>query len=438
MTHRVLSTFFLSVFVCALGTGGAVQAQSSAPAPEAPLSLTSILSYTYVNNPSLMAAREELKEAQELYPQARAGWLPSVSAESSLYATDVESSNFQSGDGATTKDLTVQLDQPIWRGGRTFAETARAQDLIRMAEASLKLSEQDIFLSAIATTLDYVRDKQVLALRQRNEGLLSDELNAAQERFNIGDLTVTDVQQAKTRLSRAQSLRIQAQTDLDITRARFVQVVGIQAPAELSPAQPQFALPTTLDEMVFLGEQQNPEVLMAKYQHEASEHNIDAVFRELFPQISGFASINKQYDPQPGIVSDARTDMIGVRAKLALYQGGATRSRIRQARSNAKRREYEIHEIKRAIAQEVTANWRSYVSAQAQTKNRGEEIKAAEMALEGVRIEAKEGQRTVLDILDADRELIEAQVALANAQRNEKLAYYALGATLGLIEAAPE
>src|SRR5690606_34101650 len=148
-------------------------------------------------------------------------------------------------------------------------------------------------------------------------------------------------------------------------------------------------------------------------------HKADAVFRELLPQVSAFASYNKQYDPQPGIVDESETQTVGLKATLALYEGGATRSRIREAESTAIRRRYNIEESRRRIRQEVISHGGTLRPAREETASRKEQITASEGALAGVREEAKGGQRQVLDILDAGQEVIAAKAALAVARRNE-------------------
>lgn len=396
--------------------------------------LSDILIKVYESNPTLMAAREELKETKELYPQARAGWLPSVTGETSIYASDIDNSNFGGADGATTKDLSLSVDQPIWRGGRTFAETKRAKELIHAGEAVLREAEQDIFLETVTVYMNVLRDKELQELRRQNEGILMRELRAAWERMDIGDITDTDVQQAKARLSRAKSEHIEAKKESEISHAEFEQVTGIKPPDKLMVPYMKLGIPPTLGEMFTMAENRNAALSIAKFEQSASEHNADAVFRELLPQVSAFASFNQQYDPQPGIVEDSRNQTVGLRASIALYQGGATRSRHREARHTAKRRAYEIQETRRRVKQEVISNWRSYEAAKAQTETRKEEIEAAEKALKGVREEARIGQRTVLDILDADQEVIDAKISLSKARRNETVAMFALAASLGLLD----
>lgn len=395
--------------------------------------ITDILRQVYTNNPTLKAAREELLATRELYPQARAGWLPSINAETSIFTSDIENSNFSAGSGATTKDITLSVDQPIWRGGRTFSETARAEALIKTGETILKQIEQDVFLEALTAYMNVLRDRELLNLRLHNEGILREELEASYQRKKYGEITNTDIQQARSRLSRAKSASITAKTNLEVSNAKFQRITGLTPPKKLMVPYIQFSFPNTLDDMLLLAEKRNPEIWIAKYEHRAAGHNSESTFRELMPQLSAFASHNKQYDPQPGTVNESQTQIVGLRATLALYQGGGTRSRIREARRAEKKRQHQIDEIRQRIKQEIASNKHSFLAAQTTTEIRKEEIESAEKALKGVREESTIGQRTVLDILDADQEVINAKIALSQARHDEIVAKFSLAASLGLL-----
>lgn len=397
------------------------------------LRLADILRQAYESNPALLAAREELKGTRELYPQARAGWLPSVQGEGSIYATDIESSNFSAGTGATTKDMTLSLDQPIWRGGITFAETARARDMISAGEAVLKQVEQDVFLEIATIYINLIRDAKILSLRMENEQILLSEWKAAWERWKGGALTVTDVEQTRARYLSAHSSYIEARNDFDNSKAEFEELTTIPVPKALYMPQIDFEFPSTVEEMIDLAEKRNPEIHVFQFQQYAAEHDVDALFREMFPKISAFASYNKQYDPQPGIVSDSETETVGLRATISFFEGGAMRSRVRQAKNDAKRQEYAIQDTIRRLRQEVIGNWRTYQSARQKMKIQKEEIQAAEKALIGIREEARMGARTILDILDADRDVINAKSGLVDTRRDELVAKLSLAHSLGLL-----
>ena len=392
-----------------------------------------ILRHVYEHNPHLQAARAELRAVHELYPQALSGWRPSLNLESSLYATDIENSNFGRADGTTTKDVTLSLDQPLFRGGRTFAETKKANSLIRAGYAVMLQAEQGVFFDTIRVIADVVRDRTLLSLRQNNERLMVEELDVVRARLEGGELTKTDEKQAETRLARSISEKTVAQANLESSIARFEETVGYLPPDNLSLPDLIFNFTGTQQEMIELAEQDNPEVQAARHISFAADHEIDAVFRELMPQILAFASYNKQYDPQPGIIDDSQAETIGIRASLPLYQGGHTRSRVREAKSTANQRAIEVEKTMRRIRQQVIRDLNSLRAARTEISSRSTEVEAAEFAQEGVRAEAQLGERTVLDILDADQELLDAKAALISVKRDEVIHHYALATNLGIL-----
>ena len=398
-------------------------------------SIMSVLSYVYTENPTLQAARSEFEAIREALPQAQAGWLPTISAETGVFTSDVESSNFGAGDGATTKDVTVSVDQPIFRGGRTFAEVGRACDVIKSGYAQLKYQEQEIFRTTVRAYASVVRDQELLALKEMNADSLREELRAAQEQLDLGFLTTTDVDQAHTRVTRAEADLMQAQTNLANSLLAFTEITGLDYDVILKPTVLQFDFPSSVKEAQAIALSYNPQMWIAQAEGNAADHSIDVVRRELYPQISAYASTNKQYDPQPGIVKDTQTSILGLKATLTLYQGGATRSRIREAQKTKQQLDYQMRETERSVLKSVSSAWQDYETAKVLLEKRQVEIRAAQRALEGVRTEAQLGQRTVLDILNADRELLDAKEAQAKARYNEITARIALAESMGILNA---
>ncbi len=401
-----------------------------------PQDVMGVLKHVYLTNPGLNATRERLKETKELYPQAVSGWRPSIEAEASLFATDIDNSNFGGGDGATTKDLTLTFDQPLWRGGKTFSDVREAKDLINAGEALLHEAEQNVFLDTIGAILSVSRDTELYNLRLKNEQSLSQDFKATKARFENGVLTRTDVEQATARLQRTQANTINAARALDISRAEFAEVTGLNPDNIQTLPAMDFQFPAAIEDMLDTAEQQNPSLWIARYEENAAGHNAVSAFRDLLPRISAFASYNKQYDPQPGIIPDSQAQTIGVRAVIPLYQAGLKRSQMRAAKYSAQRLIYESEVTARRIRQDVIRNYRSYLSAQEELRVRQDEITSSENALIGVREEERLGQRTILDVLDADRELITAKVSLATARYNQAFANVALAANLGLLNAS--
>jgi len=418
------SVFFIGLFLSSLS---AAQAQDSLRA----YTLEDIYQRVYQSNPSLMAAREALKERSEIYPQARSGWLPSINAETSVFGTRIENSNFNNADGTITKDFTVSVNQPIWRGGRTFAETKRANDLIEVANAILQQAEQDIFLDTARAYINVLRDRELLVLFKQNEKLLLKELESVKERQYIGDITTTDVQQVQVRLLRANADSLQASSNLDISNAQFKALSDMKPPAKLIVPTTNIQPDINLNNMIMNAKQYNPAVTIAAFEHKASAHQIDAIFGEMLPQVSAFTSYNFQLDPQPGIVDQSENQTLGIRATMALYEGGSTRSRRREAKYASKRKKYEMDDIQNQLTKDVIIHWRRYQTSQALVVSREEEVKVANNALAGVREEAKMGQRSIVNILDADEELIDAKTALTRAKYDHFLTYYTLLNSVG-------
>ncbi len=279
--------------------------------------------------------------------------------------------------------------------------------------------------------MDVIRDRTLLNLRLNNERILGEELNAVRERHTAGDVTQTDVRQAEARLARARAEHVAASGQLDSSRAAFEEVVGFVPDKTLYVPGRVFVFPAAIGEMIAKAEKENPGLAASVNQHEAAVNDVDARFSDLLPQVSAFASYNKQFDPQPGVVDESETQTIGVRAKIPLYEAGAVRSRVREAKSIASQRYQEVSERRRLIRQDIMSNWKTLESARAEIAARIAEVDAARAALEGVREEAKMGERTVLDVLDADQDVLGAEAALARAHRDKVVASYALAGALG-------
>lgn len=398
------------------------------------LTLAQALSHTRDHSPALAAARAELDVTRELYPQARAGWKPLLDAEASLYHSDIDNSNFGNADGTTTKDISFNLQQPLFRSGRTAAQTARAQALIRAAESQYKRMEQDILLSAAQAYINILSDRKLYTIQADNESFLSTERQATHEKLEAGLLTVTDLRQAEARLARARAQTLYASGRLESAYAAFERITGLK-PVHVFFYPADIGLMAPYDALRAQASHDNPDIIAAQYAHEAADHNIDASLREHFPQILAFLSYNKQYDPQPGIIDDSETRTIGIRAAIPLYDAGMTASRTRQARSTARQRAQEIDDTRRRIDAALQAEWKNREAALSEMTARRLEIEAAELAREGVQAEARLGERTVLDILDADQDLLSSQAALIEARRSELLSRYRIYALLGRLPA---
>lgn len=444
MTHiikRSMLALVASVFIMP----GAVQAQDGVVVqnPGGPsdmtvakttaggLSLTDALRFAYDNNPIIRAARAELLATQERLPQAQAGWKPSASATANIQNVDIDSDG-NSGGSNTEKNMGVSLDQPLYRGGRTVSGTASAKNAIMAQRAFLIATEQDVLLQVVTSYMNVMRDQSLYDLALNNKDVINRQLEASRARFEVGDVTRTDVSQSEARMAGAEATRVSALGNLRASRAVFQKITGMTAETLTFPQQ-VLPLPAGLDEAIDTAEKYNPSVLAAQFLHNSAQDDIRTVFGELLPTVGLFASWDHAIDPSPGVLDDRTTRAIGVSASVPLYEAGATRSRIRQSKSVAMQRLIEGEEAVRLARQQTIGSWETLTAAQAEILSRKAQVEANRIARDGVHKEAELGTRTILDALDADQELLDSESALVTAQRNEVVARYSLATTLGLM-----
>lgn len=396
-----------------------------------PYTLQAALQNTYVNNPSLRAARAAVKAVYERVPQALANVQPTITASGAVTYSDTRNDPGADANG-TQKQAGLDLTQPLFRGGRTIAEVRGADALIDANLAALASTERQILYSAVVAYMDVVRTKDVMDVNEKNRDAIARQYKASKDRFKAGDVTRTDVAQAEFRLAKAEADLTGAIGAYRAARAVFEQIVGAP-PENLDIPETHFAFPISLDEATQMAETYNPDVIAAEARHYASKFDIDAVAGELLPNVSLGAGLTMTRDPIGTSNDSSDNGQIGVRVSMPLYEGGAIRSRVRAAKYTANELYMRILEQRRAAREESVRAWENYKTTQAELTSREAQVKAAEIARDGVRSEADLGSRTVLDALDADLEARDAQIALITAKRNQVVAEYALASALGLL-----
>lgn len=403
--------------------------------PATAQSLREALNSTYATNPTLRAARAELRAVNEEIPQALANWRPEVALTGSYGVQRTESqSSLSSTSGSTTPfEATARVSQPLYRGGRTIAGTQRAESQVRTQRSILRTVEQTVLLRAATAHMDLWRDQAVVELNRKNEAVLRRQLEASQDRFSVGEITLTDVAQSETRLAVAIADRVAAEGALAANRAVFEEVVGI-APGVVRSAEPPEGLPVSLEEAVTQAKAVNPEVMAATFAEEAARRQVREVVGELWPTVSLEASVSHSEETSS---SGSESDQARILAQVTvpLYQRGGVSSRIRQAKQISSQRRVEIEEARRRAEQVAIGAWQGYQTARAQIRSLATGVRAAEIALEGVRQENEVGSRTVLDLLDAEQELLDAQVGLVRVRRDEVVAGFELFSAVGRLSA---
>jgi len=400
--------------------------------------LEDALSATYLNNPRLLGSRAELRATNEAVPQARSGWRPRVELSASAGVTR-HSADMDLGMGWDTEtrrpgQVELGVNQPVYRGGRTEAGVERAQNQVLGQRAILIDTEQDVLLDGVTAYMNVWRDEAEVRLNINSEDVIRRHLTAARDRFEVGETTRTDVAQAESRLARATAQRIAAEGQLRTSRAIFREVTGIPA-GSLGAAEPAADLPENEQRASDLAQRFNPRVISSSFFERASERAVRERYGELLPEVGVRAAVNEGRDNQ-GRGTKNRSAGIFAEVSIPLYQQGLVSSQVREARQVNSQRRLEMEQSRRAAEQEALSAWEALQSAQAQIVSLNAEIRAAEVALEGVRDEVSVGSRTVLDLLDQEQELLDAQVNRVRAQRDEVVASYRLLAAVGRLTAA--
>ncbi|MGE5504079.1 MAG: TolC family outer membrane protein [Actinomycetota bacterium] len=399
--------------------------------PAAAETLQDVLASAYATNPTLLARRARLRATDEGVPQALSGWRPTVTlsgdAGRGTYASST--SDFPSKADRTPRDVEGTLTQPIFSGGRTIAGVAQAENTVLAERALLDATEQQVLLNAASAYLNVVRDEAVLKLSINNEQVLRRQLEAAQERFRVGEITRTDVSQAEARLSRATADRVGAEGTLQDSRANYLNVVGrppenLQAPANVT------AVPASLDEVTARTLSNNPNVVAADYTYKAADDGVDVVRADLLPQLNLTLDDTRTWHAlSSGSTVESTSAM--VKLTVPIYEGGATYARLRAQKHTAGQRRIEADQARRDAVETATRAFEDLNAARARVRSFVSQIKASELALAGVEEEARVGSRTVLDVLNAEQELFDARVNLARAQRDEAVAAFQLRSALG-------
>ncbi|GAB4529658.1 MAG: TolC family outer membrane protein [Parvularculaceae bacterium] len=430
-----------SALICALAVAaGASRGQS----------LHDALAEAYTTNPGLKAARAQLRATDENFAQARSSLLPTLSAGGSV--SNSVSKFFQPGVSAdespigfpqpdiniknetTTYSANLTASQTIFEGGRNWNAIRQAQAQIRAGRADLTTAEQQVLLAAVTAYADVLRDEAVLRLSENNVQVLQRQLQAARDRFEVGEVTRTDVAQAEARLSGAEANQITARGQLETSRAAYVRVVG-SAPGALEPLPPLPPLPATLEEARTLALRANPAMRSAREQEAASSRGVAVAKGALLPSISTDITYSLSDEP---VLFDTKREATTATARVSvpIFSGGANYSRIRQARQQNNQFRMLLREQHRLTEEEATNAWEALQTARATIAAARQQVRANEIAYEGVEQEALVGSRTTLDVLDAEQELLDSRVALVRARRDEAVAAYRVLAAVGALTAA--
>jgi outer membrane protein len=418
--------------------------------------LQEALAMAYASNPQLLSERARLRATDELVPQALSNWRPTVQITGSggIQRTDTTTSTAGGGTGvaiATTTgsgvavtgagsgaqtirshDYQMTLSQPLYRGGRTVAQTAQAENQVRAERATLVATEQTVLLNAATAFFAVLRDQTLLELQVANEQILLGQARAIQAQVRVGTALETDLALANARLATAVSGRQTAEGNLATSRETYAQVIG-QMPGRLVPPTARPVLPTSGEAAQRLAAKANPSVIAAEFNRAAAEDAIKVVRGQLLPALSvnGIASRNATSQ------GDRTTDDLSVTAQVTmpLYEAGLVYSQTREAKQTLARLTHDRDTAARQAIQAAGAAWEALVSARATIVSNGEAVRAEETALRGIQAQYRAGTRSIIDVLNETQNLLTNRVNFTTSQYNEAVATYQVASAIGRLTA---
>jgi outer membrane protein len=394
--------------------------------------IESALAKAYMNNPDFNAQRAALRATDEGVQRARAGLLPSVSASSSLGR---QSSTYNSSNEVLSpRTLGVSVTQSLYNGARVTNQIDQSEKSVLAAREQLRSVEQKVLFGASSGYMAVVRDTAVLKVRQANINVLKEQLRQTEDRFNVGEVTRTDVAQVSAQLAAAEAERSAAQASLASSVASYQQIIG-SMPDALADAVPLVNMvPTSLDQALLIGQADHPDIRAARFSVDIAAAGVKIAQGELLPSLSLKGSLTHANDYKSA--DDEYNDAsIVASLTIPLYEGGEVHARVRQLKETLGQRRLEADSALRAVIAEISSAWSQYITSQARIKAAETQIEAATVALNGTREEAKVGQRTTLDVLIADQTLLGAQVNLVTAQTDRVVASYRVLSSVGKLSA---
>ena len=424
---HVASMFVIAFLLIATG---------AARAPLAAQTLQQTLTQTYRSNPQLDAARATLRATDEDVARANSGYRPTLSgnASTSWTRTDIQPTSASSGQ-FQPRQYGVTMSQPLFRGFQTLNQVRVAEASVRAGRETLRNTEQTVLLQAAAAYMDVVRDQVILKLRENNVTVLSNQLKATQYQFQVGEVSRTDVAQAEAGRAGAIADLEVARWNLRNSQAVYERVVGSPPGQLVDVKEPTRLMPKSMKDAEEVAQRENPLIVNALYLEQAARYTVEQIRGELLPQVSLNASYTRAHDPSR-TVDEQETGTVTTTMTVPIYSNGSIEARVRQAKHTHVSRIQTINQVRAEQLALVVGAWARYSSAKAQGVSTAVQVKANQTALTGVREEYRVGQRTLLDVLNAEQALLNSRVLEVTASRDGVVQAYTLLQTIGRLSAA--
>ncbi len=412
--------------------------------------MRSALVKAYQNNPQLNAQRANARSIDENVPQALSGYRPRVAITGTLaeqyssitsasqtlgsqlagVAPTVQTTYNNSAYTLTPWTVGVTATQTLFNGFQTANRTRAAEQQVSGAREALRVMEQTILLSAATAYMDVLRDTANLEVQRSNVRVLEETLKQTRDRFNVGEVTRTDVAQAEAQLAAGQSSELAAESTLTTSKANYRQIIGVE-PVSLAPGSPvDRFFPRTLATSIELGLAENPNVTSAMFGVDVAFLQIKINQGALLPTVTAQATVMQESEPFPGLPNEFQAQVTG-QLTIPLYQGGQEYSLIRQSKETLAQQRLQLDLVRNQARQAVVQAWGQLEATKAQVAAAQSQVASSEVALNGVREEARVGQRTTLDVLNAQQALVNARVSLVTAQHDRVVASYNVLSAVG-------
>ncbi len=418
----------------------ALLACAAAAGPAQADTLREALADAYRTNPTLQAARAQQRATDETVPIEKAAGRPNSNV-TGRYTEFLKQSSTSFTAPERAVGASINLGVPIYSGGAVKNAVKAAKERVAAGQADLRGTESAIFSQVVAAYMDILRNQALVSLSANQVEVLSVNLEATSDRFEIGDLTRTDIAQSQSRLAVAQGDLRSAQANLISARETYIQLVG-QAPTDLQPPPPLPGLPATAQDAVAIALENNPDLIAARERADASEYDIDVAGSGRLPRVSLFTNYDYQNflgtlggNIGTNVPQTSKTANAGVQLTIPIFQGGRPAALQRQAQARASAALENVIAAERNAIAQTRAAYSSWLAANAIIESSQTAVAAAELSLEGVRAENSIGNRTILDVLNAEQELLQARVQLVTARRNAYVAGFSLLAAMGRAEA---
>ena len=437
MTHyKVLSFATLLLATSSLSLNGETASKPSYSDPKATpvTSIEDALARTYMQNTDLDAQRAQLRQTDETVNQALDQWRPSVSVQgqqSKQWNFPTQSRDTYSG----TTGVGASVSQNIFAGGGTIAGTRKAESDVMSGRSQLLSQEQKSLFEASQAFFNVIARREIVEARKKNEEFLRKTLEQAQARYEVGEISRTDVAAAEASYAEATAQRVQAEGDFEVANATFFQVVGSPAGNLVMP-KVLLPLPDTIEDAQSIAFAKSPVISQAKHQLESAEHSVNVALAQLLPKVDVSGSSNTQRTAASGGVDQKGTALSAqVVATVPIYAQGIPNSQARQAHQAVGQAKVQLEGARRAVKKGVTEAWESLIAARKAVEQYVASVKAQKLAVEGVTEEAAVGVKTVLDILEQEKKYIDTQVSLIQAEQSLMVASYQVLQSMGQLTA---